>query len=502
MSTRKFHGILMANGGTAQNFHYEQLAATPTLTNAGRFWVNTTSKDIEYSGLDAGGGVVLRTLASVEKVSADLTALETSVNSYTDGEIATVTASVAALGNAINYVSTLDADPVEANAFDLETLPAADREVGDYFKITTSGYLKYLDPADGVTYITFHVNQNDGIVKNTDSHWDVIDNTNSSVAGTTDEIVVTGSTETGFTVSLAQAVKDDITANATAIAAETSRATAVEGTLASLTTDAKGNLVAAINEVDANANANTAAIAAETARATGVEGTLASLTTDAKGNLVAAINEVDANADANAVAIAAETTRATGVEGTLASLTTTEKGSLVGAINEVDANTDTNTAAIGTLASLSTTEKGSLVGAINEVDANADANASAIAAETARATGVEGSLASLTTTEKGSLVGAINEVAAAAGSGTGALRTSINDQRGVFTAVSAGTTHSFNHGFSSEDLVITVLVKDGTTWTNDSVLAVNTPSTTTVEVTLVDPAIVKIIVQDVTDLVA
>lgn len=38
-------------------------------------------------------------------------------------------------------------------------------------------------------------------------------------------------------------------------------------------------------------------VTAETTRATGVEGTLTDLTTDAKGNLVAAINEVDANAD-------------------------------------------------------------------------------------------------------------------------------------------------------------------------------------------------------------
>ncbi len=54
-------------------------------------------------------------------------------------------------------------------------------------------------------------------------------------------------------------------------------------------------------------------------------GTLTSLTTTAKTNLVAAVNEVDAHADAANAAI-----------GTLAELTTTEKGTVVGAINEVD----------------------------------------------------------------------------------------------------------------------------------------------------------------------
>ena len=154
---------------------------------------------------------------------------------------------------------------------------------------------------------------------------------------------------------------------ASAAAAEATRAQGVEGSLASLTTTAKGTLVAAINEVDANADAaasaaagaqstaDTAAsgLAAEITRATGVEGSLAALTTDVKTSLVLAINEVDAHADANATAIAsevsratgaegtltsnlaAEVTRATGVEGSLGDLTTTDKSTLVAAINEV-----------------------------------------------------------------------------------------------------------------------------------------------------------------------
>ncbi len=63
-------------------------------------------------------------------------------------------------------------------------------------------------------------------------------------------------------------------------------ATAI-GTLTSLTTTAKTNLVAAVNEVDAHADEAATAI-----------GTLTSLTTTAKTNLVAAVNEVDSHADA------------------------------------------------------------------------------------------------------------------------------------------------------------------------------------------------------------
>lgn len=82
---------------------------------------------------------------------------------------------------------------------------------------------------------------------------------------------------------------------------------AVAGELTSLTTDAKGTLVAAINEVDANADAaKTAADGAQSAAGAAQSkadtnaaaiGTVASLATDAKTNLVEAVNEVNTNAD-------------------------------------------------------------------------------------------------------------------------------------------------------------------------------------------------------------
>jgi hypothetical protein len=80
--------------------------------------------------------------------------------------------------------------------------------------------------------------------------------------------------------------------------------TAAIGTLASLTTTSKGNLVAAVNEVDADI------------------GVLSTLTTAAKTSAVAAVNEVDADI------------------GVLSTLTTAAKTSAVAAINEVDGLVD------------------------------------------------------------------------------------------------------------------------------------------------------------------
>ena len=96
-------------------------------------------------------------------------------------------------------------------------------------------------------------------------------------------------------------------------------------------------------------------------------GTLQELTTDAKDDLVKAINEVDAHADANKSEI-----------GDLSNLTTDEKTTIVGAINEVDAHSDANKTEIGNLSALTTDEKATLVGAINEVDNHAD-NATTLA---------------------------------------------------------------------------------------------------------------------------
>lgn len=97
-------------------------------------------------------------------------------------------------------------------------------------------------------------------------------------------------------------------------------------------------------------------------------GTLSSLTTDSKTNLVAAINEVDGHADTNAGNIATNTsniaTNTTHI-GTLANLTTASKTDLVVAANEINAK-------VGDLSSLDTPVKTSTVAAINSLKAMFD----------------------------------------------------------------------------------------------------------------------------------
>ena len=117
-------------------------------------------------------------------------------------------------------------------------------------------------------------------------------------------------------------VVDSVTFDYLTQAEVDARVTAVTGALTSLTTSAKGTLVAAINEHDTEI------------------GTLTSLTTSAKNNLVAAINEHDTEL------------------GNVGSLTTTAKN-VAGAINEHDTE-------IGDLTKLNTTNKTSLVNAVNE----------------------------------------------------------------------------------------------------------------------------------------
>lgn len=124
--------------------------------------------------------------------------------------------------------------------------------------------------------------------------WTAVDNAKTALTGS--------ATVTGTDITIKGAMHEAEAAQSTADANSTKI-----GTLTSLTTDAKGNLVAAINEVDAHAdNAKSAADAAQstanTAQSTAntnstAIGTLTNLTTDAKNNLVAAINEVDALAD-------------------------------------------------------------------------------------------------------------------------------------------------------------------------------------------------------------
>lgn len=428
---RKFHGITLANGSVIENLHIERLAADPSPVAAGRLWFNTTDKKIKFSTLDSEGAVIINSFASAEELAAALASADTALRGYVDGEVAAIQSQVDALGNAFNYVGVLPAQSgitgtgTEADPYVLDGMSPGFKDAGDYYKVTESAHFKF-----GTDDAIF-VDSNDGLVFNTAGGLDRINNQQSSTSGVADEIVVTGSVETGFVVGIAQAVKDDIAQNATDIAAEASRAQSAESTL-------QGNIDQEVTDRQAAVSGVQSNIDAEVTRAQTAE-------------------------QANADAITAEVTRAQAAEAANAQLVADEETRATAAEAALQA---------------------------------------AIDAEVSRAQGAEGDLSTLTTDAKGTLVAAINEVAEAAGEGTDALKDAINAKKKIYTAGSAQLSHSFNHGFTGADLVVTVLVKDETEnkWYNDSVLVEVDPATTTVNVPLQEAAIIKIIVEDLSDL--
>jgi hypothetical protein len=294
-----YHGINLAANAYIENFHVEQLASDPVPVAAGRAWFNTTDKVWKHSTLDATGAVIVRTFATAEALAADIatvtaalnaeiarataaeatlttnlaaevtraTAAEATLTSNLATEVSRATAAevalgqrIDALGNVFEYVGTVNGGADAANALDMDTL--AQKATGDYYKVATAGYFKV-----GAAGTPFYANLNDGLVFNSAAGVDKIDNTDSAVAGTTDYISVTGSTDTGFVVDVDTAFKARVSTLESGLAAELvtraaadtaldTRVTTVEGQvngkigdLTALTTSEKGTIVGSINSL-------------------------------------------------------------------------------------------------------------------------------------------------------------------------------------------------------------------------------------------------------------
>ena len=139
-----------------------------------------------------------------------------------DAAIKSMADSVAALGAAFNYVGVLEGG-TESEPFDLDSLHTNGKDAGDYYKVTASGWFT-------LGAQTKFLNVNDGLIFNTTGGFDKIDNTNSEVQGTDGYISVTGASDTGFVVNVADAFKDRVTDLETGL-------TAAEGDIADLRTD-------------------------------------------------------------------------------------------------------------------------------------------------------------------------------------------------------------------------------------------------------------------------
>lgn len=594
MSFPKFHGITLAANAWIENAVVERLSADPTPITASRIWYNTSTKQLKFSSLNGGGAVIVEVVATGANVSDALTqlaALGARVDAIEadyvkkDGSVAftgdinagnnkvvnvaagvaatdavnlaQVDAKIAALGNAFDYVGTVDGGASSGAAFDMNTLSATTS--GKYYKVTTAGYFKV-----GAAGTPFYANLNDGLVFNTTAGVDKIDNTDSTVTGTAGFISVSGTTDTGFVVDIDSAFKTRMSDAESAITAEVARATAAEGTLttnlsaevtratgaeaaiaADLSTEvsraqaAESGLQGAINTEAAaraaadgtlttnlsnevtRAQAAEAAIAsdlsAEVSRATAAEGTLTT-------NLAAEVTRATAAESTLTSNLSAEVTRATAAEGVLTSdlasevtraqaaegVLTTNLANEVTARSSADttlqANIDAEAAARAAADSTLTTNLSAEVTRATAAEGTLTTN---LAAEVTRATGAEttlqtnitavdtkvGSLASLTTTDQTDIVSAINEVKLAAGGGTEALRGAINAQRYTFASGAPALVHVVSHMLNTGFAAVQTWVKgDDNVYRND-IVAVEETDSNTITVTLTESRNIKVTVQ-------
>lgn len=202
------HGIRLAPGAFLQNLNIEQFATDPVVIDGIRVWYNTTDRKLKFTTQDGLGGYTVTSISTLDELNAitadleqQLTDLDTTLRAYVDSAVGD---SVADLSGAFRYISKIETagGDLEASALDLETLSLTDVLSGAYYKMAVSGWFK-----KGAEGTPFYVKAGDAIVFNNAGSVDVFDNTNSEVSGTADEITVTGSTDTGFVVELAEAVR-------------------------------------------------------------------------------------------------------------------------------------------------------------------------------------------------------------------------------------------------------------------------------------------------------
>lgn len=219
MKFPKFHGITLAQNAFIENLRVERLDADPTPLTAGRIWFNTTEKALKYTSLGESDEVVIHTFGNKQYIEKQ------------------ISEAIAELGAAFRYVGEIEPGEDEASAFDLSALES--QEAGDYYKATTSGYVTLPGVREN-----FFVNAKDGILFNKSGSFDKVDNSNSEVQGTEDFVTVTGSTDTGFVVDIAEGFKLRVTE------LENKVAEIIEniGDLEELETEEKESLVKAINE--------------------------------------------------------------------------------------------------------------------------------------------------------------------------------------------------------------------------------------------------------------
>ena len=114
-----------------------------------------------------------------------------------------ISAAVGTLSSAFEYQGAVAANgQASTDTPSASTALAASPDTGDYYRISTAGYVM---PNGGtVATDSFFVNVGDAVVYN-GTDWDTIDNTNSGITAADNgaDISVTGSTDAGFVIGFA-----------------------------------------------------------------------------------------------------------------------------------------------------------------------------------------------------------------------------------------------------------------------------------------------------------
>jgi len=147
-------------------------------TNAGELSANLTDKKL-FIGTGGSGVITFNDAAAVTQE---------------------ISSAIGGLASAFEYKGTIDASSgTQGSPTEIDTTKysSGTEGTGDYWKVSNAGYLVDTNGGTG-----FYVNANDGIVFN-GTDWDVIDNTNSTVASSGASITVSGSADSGYNVEVA-----------------------------------------------------------------------------------------------------------------------------------------------------------------------------------------------------------------------------------------------------------------------------------------------------------
>lgn len=252
-------------------------------------------------GIEAGETVITDTTLETElsPINTAIAALEDVTDGYTDkGEIKTVVDAVDAKVDAVETKAdaTLDVIGVWTTISD-KTVKKAIEDNKAAIEVNTAeiaalkgNHFIVVDtlPATGEPNCIYLIPKAGTETGNIKEEWIYVNNAWEKIGDTAVDL-----TEYAKTTEVQTLVTAETSARAAADTALGGRLDTVEGKL----TTVEGKLEG-LPEGETIEQAIEAAVGAEETRATGVEGTLSDLNTDAKGNLVAAINEVNANADA------------------------------------------------------------------------------------------------------------------------------------------------------------------------------------------------------------